>query len=69
MLLLELLLMLLLLEGACAVTPLPTKKVGIRGARKSETKWGSDILVEFQCSFSLLRKDMGDFKTLEAMRI
>jgi hypothetical protein len=63
------LLMLLLLEGACAITPLPTKKVGIRGAGKSDTKWGSDMSVEFQCSFSLLHKDMGDFKTFEAMRI
>jgi hypothetical protein len=41
--LLLVLLFLLLLEGACVVTPLLTKRVGIRGVGKNETKWGSDV--------------------------
>jgi hypothetical protein len=38
-----LLLLLLLSEGACAVTFLPANRARIGGARKSETKWGSDV--------------------------
>jgi hypothetical protein len=38
-----LLLVLLLLEGACVVTPLPTNRTGIEGVGNNETKWGSGI--------------------------
>jgi hypothetical protein len=41
-----LLLVLLLLEGACAITPLPTNKAGIRGAGKGKTKMGKRRIQE-----------------------
>jgi len=39
-----LLLVLWLLEGACAITPLPTNSARIGKARKSETKGGATYL-------------------------
>jgi hypothetical protein len=44
------LVLLLLLEGACVVTLLPTNRVGIRRTRKSETKWGVMYLGAYEVS-------------------
>jgi len=69
LLLLVLLLLLLLLKGACAVTPLLTNRAGVEGARKNETKWGSDEswrgFFFFSSISSLARVDASTLKTRE----
>jgi hypothetical protein len=59
------LLLLLLLEGAHAITPLPTNRTKNRGAQKSETKYENDIswnrlgFKTFSFSLSRAHKDIG----------
>ncbi len=67
-----LLLLLLLSKGACAVTPLLlANKAGIKGARKSKTKWGSDVSWRgfFFSSFSFSRIEAFVSKILEAVAV